>query len=161
MSNDTPNSAASAPSAGSVLPWLGLGFLGLVLAGVAALLLMRPEPAAVPTAVSTDPLLTLGQEVFIERCAICHGRSGVGDGPMARGITNPPVGNLTDGDWRHGSEPGEILAVVRDGVPNTQMQPFRNALEPRSLQAVTAYVLYLTGRPVPDELRKRPSSGAR
>jgi mono/diheme cytochrome c family protein len=120
---------------------------------------MRPQPLAVAPDVAADPLLAMGNDLFLERCAICHGRTGVGDGPMAKGITNPPVGNLTDGDWRHGDKPGEILAVIRDGVPNTQMQPFRTALNDRQLKAVTAYVLNLVGRPVPEELRKGVARG--
>jgi len=38
--------------------------------------------------------LTIGEWTFEDRCAVCHGDGGRGDGPMARLLT-PPPSNLT------------------------------------------------------------------
>lgn len=37
----------------------------------------------------------LGQEIFSDRCYLCHGKEGKGDGRMAKIITSPPPANLT------------------------------------------------------------------
>jgi len=36
----------------------------------------------------------LGENVFINNCAVCHGESGMGNGPMSKQLINPPS-NLT------------------------------------------------------------------
>jgi cytochrome c oxidase cbb3-type subunit III len=83
----------------------------------------------------------------------CHGTSGRGDGPIAKGLTGPPVGDLTDADWKHGDRPDQVLAVVAQGVRDTAMPSWKATLGDRELHAVSAYVFYLAGRPVPEALR--------
>ena len=41
------------------------------------------------------PSLKLGRLVYQTRCALCHGRTGEGDGKMANFIKDPPPYNLT------------------------------------------------------------------
>jgi mono/diheme cytochrome c family protein len=101
-----------------------------------------------------DPLLTQGRLIYFGRCATCHGNDGRGDGPIAADLLGPPVGNFTDNDWKHGERPDQVMAVIREGVPNTRMTGWSNVLDPPELRAVAAYVYYLGKRMVPEELRK-------
>jgi mono/diheme cytochrome c family protein len=134
-----------------------LMMLGLMVGGfVAFRLLSRPAPPAPPEVVG-DPLLSQGRTIFLGRCATCHGNEGRGDGPIAGSLIGPPVGNLTDDQWKHGDRPDQVQAVIGKGVPGTRMDGWSHVLDPPELRAVAAYVYYLAKRPVPDELRKPAS----
>ena len=87
-------------------------------------------------------------------CAACHGNDGRGDGPIAAQLVGPPVGNLTDNEWKHGDRPEQVLAVIGQGVPNTRMDGWSRVLDPPELKAVAAYVYYLAKQPVPEALRE-------
>jgi cytochrome c oxidase cbb3-type subunit 3 len=130
-----------------------LGMLALLAGAMTAYSLLRTPASPAPAAIAHDPLLVEGREVYLARCASCHGESGRGDGPIARGLAGPPVGNLTDAHWKHGDSPDQVLAVVAQGVPNSAMPAWKSTLSDRALHAVTAYTYYLAGRPVPQALR--------
>jgi cytochrome c oxidase cbb3-type subunit 3 len=134
--------------------WVFLGMLGLMVAGFLAYLLLRRPPAPPPPEIASDPLLLEGRSVYLVRCATCHGQEGRGDGPISSHLIGPPVGDLTDGKWKHGSKPQEVLAVISKGVEGTRMAGWSLVLEPSQLRAVTAYVFYLAKQPVPEEIRK-------
>jgi cytochrome c oxidase cbb3-type subunit 3 len=105
-----------------------------------------------------DPLLLEGRTVYLARCATCHGQEGRGDGPIARDLLGPPVGNISDGKWKHGEKPEDVLNVISKGVEGTRMAPWGTALEDSQLRAVTAYVYYLARQPVPAEVRNPPAN---
>ncbi len=112
---------------------------------------------AVPPAsaeVAGDPVLSRGRDLFLGRCAVCHGQEGRGDGPLAPTIANPPVGNLTDDDWKHGGRPDQIAAVIAKGVAGTRMEAWGRTLDPADLRAVVAYVEHLAGRTNPARLQQ-------
>lgn len=65
-----------------------------------------------------------GQALFAAHCAVCHGVSGRGDGPLAGKFIRPPA-NLVDGPFIWTSA-GENLAtrtarVIKFGIPGTDM----------------------------------------
>jgi cytochrome c oxidase cbb3-type subunit 3 len=131
-----------------------LAMLGLLLGGfVTFKLLSKPAPPP-PPEVARDPLLSHGRVIFLARCATCHGNEGRGDGPIAGQLLGPPVGNLTDNEWKHGDRPEEVLRVIAQGVPNTRMDGWSRVLDPPDLKAVTAFVYYLAKRPVPQAIRE-------
>lgn len=137
--------------------WIFLMMVGLAAGGFMAYRLMsRPIPPA-PPEVAGDPLLAEGRAIFLGRCATCHGLEGRGDGPIAGNLAGPPVGNLTDAEWKHGDKPDQVLAVIETGVPGTRMEGWSRVLDPPQAKAVAAYVYYLAKRKVPEELR-RPGS---
>ncbi len=132
-----------------------LAMLGLLVGGLVGYQLLKKPIPPPPPEVANDPLLSEGRSIYFGRCATCHGSDGRGDGPIAANLLGPPVGNLTDNDWKHGDRPDQVMAVINGGVPNTRMTGWRNVLDPPQVRAVAAYVYYLAKRPVPEELRKR------
>lgn len=123
------------------------------IAGAVAFRALRPSSSPPPAAITADPLLVRGREVFLDRCATCHGQGGAGDGPIARNLAGPPVGNLTDADWKHGDAPGQVLGVIRLGVKETQMPAWGAYLPAADVKAVAGYVYHLAGRSVPGPIR--------
>jgi mono/diheme cytochrome c family protein len=53
-----------------------------------------PGKPVVSHAQAEQPLIAWGQEVFVLRCASCHGEDGKGNGPAAAALKVPPA-NLT------------------------------------------------------------------
>lgn len=87
----------------------------LAVAGVAVLaaLLMMPAPA-----VAQDQQIkqvTPGGAVFSTYCAVCHGTSARGDGPLATSMSRKPA-NLTEIAKRNGGQfPSELVFKTIDG----------------------------------------------
>ena len=130
-----------------------LAMLGLFVAGFVAFQMLSKPAGPPPPEVARDPLLTQGRVIYLARCVLCHGTDGRGDGPIAAQLTGPPVGNLTDGVWKHGDRPEQVLSVIGQGVPNTRMDGWSRVFDPPELKAVAAYVYFLAKHPVPEELR--------
>jgi cytochrome c oxidase cbb3-type subunit 3 len=133
--------------------WIFLAMIGLMAAGFLAYYLLAKAPPPPPLEVTSDPLLLEGRSIYMARCATCHGQEGRGDGAIASQLLGPPVGNLTDGKWKHGGKPQEVMGVIFKGVDGTRMTGWGQVLEPPQLRAVTAYVFYLAKQQVPEELR--------
>ncbi|KPP98959.1 cytochrome-c oxidase, cbb3-type subunit III [Marinobacter sp. HL-58] len=53
-----------------------------------------------------DDAMKMGQRLFANNCAVCHGSAG-------RGSLGFP--NLTDDDWLYGGDPDSILTTLHDG----------------------------------------------
>jgi mono/diheme cytochrome c family protein len=87
------------------LAWLGLAI---------ALGACRSTEAAEAPVPSPDPVLAeLGRDVFVRRCASCHGESGQGDGPAAGALRTPPADLTRIAARRGGVFPkGEIARFV-------------------------------------------------
>jgi mono/diheme cytochrome c family protein len=104
--------------------WALLVAVGLLLAGGLgapgqAQELTNPYPA-------TGDSLARGRDVYTEHCAICHGVSGRGDGPLARTMSPRPADfriHLAEG---HGD--AQLFDWVSNGVPETQMAGFAEVL---------------------------------
>ena len=126
-----------------------LGMLALLAGAAVSLSLLRAPASPPPAAIAGDPFLVEGRGTYLARCVSCHGESGRGDGPISKGLAGPPVGDLKAAQWKHGESPEQVLAVVAQGVRDTAMPPWKSTLSDRALRAVTAYVYYLAGRPVP------------
>ena len=78
----------------------------------------------------------VGQRLFLNYCATCHGST-------ATGAVGFP--NLTDNAWLYGGSADAIKATILDGRVGV-MPPWEAALGERGLDQVTQYVLSLSGR---------------
>jgi mono/diheme cytochrome c family protein len=135
-------------------------FAMLALLGGAALTynLLKKPAGPPPKAIAGDPLLVQGRTIYLSRCASCHGETGGGNGPTALSLMGPPVGDLTDATWKHGDRPDQVQKVIAQGSPQTAMSAWGGVLDDAEIRAVAAYVYYLAGRKVPEELRP-PGAG--
>lgn len=81
--------------------------------------------------------LTVGQEIFVEQCAACHGEDGKGN--MELGSPN-----LTNNLWLYGGDLPDVIETVtnsRQGV----MPAWDGRLDPSVIKALTVYVHSLGG----------------
>jgi cytochrome c oxidase cbb3-type subunit 3 len=124
----------------------GLAVLVVVAGAVLWFVEGRTKPP--PRSIASDPLLVEGHELYRARCLSCHGETGRGDGPIAKGLAGPPVGDLTDGRFKHGDQPDQVRRIIEKGVKDTAMPGWKGMVSDRQIEAVTAYVLHLAGRPV-------------
>ncbi|BBN81395.1 Cbb3-type cytochrome c oxidase subunit [Pseudoalteromonas sp. A25] len=85
-----------------------------------------------------EKALEIGQRLFAQNCAQCHGSD-------ARGGTGFP--NLTDNDWLYGGTPDKIKETLLEGRV-AAMPPWKDALGEQGIKEMTAYVLSLSGRKV-------------
>ncbi len=136
--------------------WIFFGMLVLIAGAALASWWFRRTEGQVPEAVARDPLLTQGYRIYQSRCSACHGPWGRGDGPVAGNLPGSPLAsklNLSDVTWYHGDRPDQVMAVVAQGLPDTGMRGWNDVLDDREIRAISAYVYYLAGRPVPGELQ--------
>jgi cytochrome c oxidase cbb3-type subunit 3 len=98
----------------------------------------------IPQLASDPEALKIGQRLFINYCASCHGSDAGG---------SPGFPNLADGNWLYGGEPEAILSSILDGRPQAQkgqtgMPPMGAAVGGEQGAAEVAnYVLSLSGAP--------------
>jgi mono/diheme cytochrome c family protein len=80
------------------------------------------------------PEVSRGRALFAERCAVCHGETGAGDGAVATSLSPPPA-DFTRA--RFSTE--RLVHVLREGVPGTAM-PAQPGLVAGDRAALIAYV---------------------
>jgi high-affinity iron transporter len=88
------------------------------------------------------PSLAEGERLYGERCAQCHGASGLGDGPAAAGLTPPPA-RLVDPAVLAAVTPLDVYRRISLGVPGTSMPAFGEGLTPDERWALTLRVVAL------------------
>lgn len=140
-----------------------------------------PTPEAAPTAEAsqqlTDFLATLseadrarknpksgnaeaikkGGEEFQSVCIACHGATGKGDGPAAKALP-APVGDLTNAELMGKLSQGDLMAIMKNGVPGTPMQAFGAALSDDQIWTLLAYVETLS-QPAEGDQAETKASG--
>ncbi len=90
--------------------------------------------------VPPDP--SAGNLIYAEKCAPCHGNTGLGDGSMAGQLPVPAPALGTDQVAR-GSSPAEWYTIVTQGNLEQRMPPF-NSLTDRQRWDVVAYLYWLS-----------------
>lgn len=121
-------------------PWRRAAISGGALGGVAALALALaytvapniPTPPVPLTArFATNPVpdtqgsISAGAATYAQRCAVCHGQGGRGDGPAAFTLNPRPV-DLTVHVPQHA--PGEVHYWISEGIPGTAMPGWKDEL---------------------------------
>lgn len=88
--------------------------------------------------------LALGRQAYEQKCALCHGLSGKGDGPAADRLLPRPR-DFTAGKYKIRTTSGQLptdqdlFRVITDGMPGTSMPPWRTLPE-KTRWALVAYV---------------------
>ncbi|WP_420910794.1 cytochrome c oxidase subunit II [Vibrio furnissii] len=85
---------------------------------------------ALQSSMSLEELMTLGEKVYLDRCAVCHQPTGLGIPGAFPAMKDSPV---TTGDVQH------HIAIVVGGKAGTAMQAFGNQLSEKELAAVITY----------------------
>ncbi|HYC15116.1 MAG TPA: cytochrome c, partial [Stellaceae bacterium] len=120
--------------------WAGIGLFiaGLVGEGFAC------SVAAVPTVYVPSPLpysvetLAVGQQVYFDACASCHGAHGYGDGPAAAGLPKPPADLARQHAANHSD--GTLWWWVTRGRGEGAMPAFGGVLDDQQRWAVVGYL---------------------
>ncbi len=96
----------------------------------------------VPAIAADAQAREMGQRLFLNHCAQCHGSDGGG----SKGFPN-----LTDGDWLYGGDPAAITQTIAKGRSGV-MPPFATQLDGNKAGDVAQYVRSLSGLPA-DSIR--------
>jgi mono/diheme cytochrome c family protein len=110
---------------------LGTGLpLTFLLIGLGIFLLSRPVPLDVerenPIPLSRESIEN-GQALFTSHCALCHGATGKGDGPVGATL-NPRPSNLTQHAVVGIHTDSQLFEWITNGFPGSQMPAFRSTL---------------------------------
>jgi mono/diheme cytochrome c family protein len=105
-----------------------------------------PPPAAAETtkAPAAAPAANAGATVFAQKCALCHGPDGRGDGPGSVAL-NPKPRNFHDQAYMATRTDAQLLAVIRDG--KGAMPKWGALLSEAEQKAVLAHVRELGKKP--------------
>jgi len=130
---------------------LALAVSVIIVAGCSALTFRGPSEAT-PTAVilpALDPSqVARGRQVYLQRCASCHGQNAEGapnwQQPDARGNLSPPPHDDSGHTWRHSD--AQLAEIIRNRLrdrfnktPELTMPPFKDRLSDAEITAVITY----------------------
>ena len=90
------------------------------------------ETTPAPVAVEMD-----GAKIYAERCTVCHGVGGKGDGPGGAAL-NPHPRDHTDGKYMNAKPDAELLATLHNG--KGAMPAWKGILTDEQIAAVLAHV---------------------
>ncbi len=97
------------------------------------------DAAAVPNPVeANDESMAAGEQLYATSCAVCHGETGLGDGPGAAGLEKPPA-NLNEGHVQ-GLTDGALFYIISHGKPDTPMPAWENILDEEQRWQVVNYL---------------------
>lgn len=107
---------------------------------------IEPDEELVEISMPGSIDLTAGAEIYVEKCADCHGPQGLGDGLLAEEleVLVPPIGVL---EQAFTASPQEWFVVVRDGRMAQMMPPFSGSLSDQDIWDVLGYVYALGSDP--------------
>ncbi len=109
----------------------------------------EPEVVEAPAQATSGPMFPLvppdptqGEAIFADKCAPCHGATGLGDGPQASQLPNPviPIGTQ---EVARQAAPADWYEIVTRGNLERFMPPF-SSLTDRQRWDVVAYTLSLS-----------------
>lgn len=103
----------------------------------------QSQPAAVSASIpSVPPNPANGQAIYTENCAPCHGDTGLGNGPQAAQLPNPPAA-LGSPDLARKASPAAWYQMVTQGNIQNFMPPF-TSLSDSQRWDVVAYAFTLS-----------------
>lgn len=119
-------------------------------AGVARQARQLGARLAVAYEVSQAPVITpdpaRGAALYAQNCSICHGDSGLGDGPAGTGLEPPPA-NLRSVERLDHLSLFDLYNTLGLGIEGTEMPSFADQLDERQRWDVAAYIASFTADP--------------
>ncbi|ORT51061.1 cytochrome B559 subunit alpha [Vibrio sp. qd031] len=109
----------------------------------------QQQAAALEKTLSMDELMTLGEKVYLERCAVCHQANGEGLAGVFPALKNSPIAL---GDI------GAHIDVVVYGAQGTAMQAFENQITAEEIAAVVTYERNAWGNDTGDTVQAKDVS---
>lgn len=130
--------------------------------------IIYPKVAKPP---STKESIARGRQLYLGKCAVCHGVMAEGNGENTRGYQKNPVTdeeysepglfddwgqpieprNLNTGIYRGGRRPLDIYRRIHQGIPGTPMQAFNSAFSDEQIWDLVDYVMSIPiSGPVPE-----------
>jgi mono/diheme cytochrome c family protein len=94
------------------------------------------EPKAVK---ATPASIERGKALYVEHCALCHGKDADGRGVRRSGLVGKPV-DFTSRAWRKGVGRQEVEKAIREGKPGTSMASWQS-LDDQAIHDLASYVL--------------------
>ena len=89
-----------------------------------------------------SPCITYGANIFSERCALCHGSDGHGEGILSMQMKNYPNTNLLEA--KQGTDLAALTKVIRYGATmsgiSAEMPPWGDELTATQLDSVAMFV---------------------
>lgn len=101
-----------------------------------------PRPTAAPVWPENAPSAASGAPIFAEKCAPCHGETGLGDGSQSDQLPNPATA-LGDANVAMQTTPANWYTAVTQGNIESFMPPF-NSLSDTERWDVVAYAYSLS-----------------
>ena len=90
---------------------------------------------------ATAENLAAGEKLYQADCATCHGATGLGDGPAAKGLNPPPANIAATSRMPMTTDPYLYWTIAEGGVPlHTAMPPFKSVLTDEQIWKIILYV---------------------
>ena len=89
--------------------------------------------------IASDDARERGREIFLTKCALCHGERADGNGVRSKGLSGKAA-DFTSPDWRARVTPEYVFRIVSTGKRGTSM-PAWPTLSDAEKWDVIAYVL--------------------
>ncbi|MFF7108253.1 FTR1 family protein [Pseudomonas sichuanensis] len=119
-------------------------------AGVARQARQLGARLAVAYEVSQAPIITpdpaRGAALYAQNCSICHGDTGLGDGPAGLGLEPPPA-NLRNAARLDQLSLYDLYNTLGLGIEGTEMPSFADQLDERQRWDVAAYIASFSADP--------------
>ena len=87
---------------------------------------------------TSPPLALVGQAIYQENCAPCHGAEGKGDGPTSPQLTSPATA-FADPNAIWERSPAQLFHTAKFGRIEKLMPPWRNQLDDTQIWQAVAY----------------------
>lgn len=123
-------------------------FLGMI-ASLQVVYAQQPSPEfdlSQVTPPTSPPVALVGQAIYQENCAPCHGVDGKGDGPTAPDLTSPATA-FADPNAIWERSPAQLFHTTKFGRIEKLMPPWRNQLDDTQIWQAVAYAWSLHTNP--------------
>ncbi len=90
------------------------------------------------------PDLAMGKTLYETNCVACHGATGAGDGPLAKGLEPAPT-NFTDHNRMDQLSPFALYNTITLGVAGTSMASYEKAFTEEERWNLAYYIKGITG----------------